>query len=231
MRRFEDTDRGGRTARGRIPRVVLVVGVAVAIIVLDAGAAMAQIVQSETENEPGTSETTQLVTSSTEVRRAVIGLMVLAFLAAIVLMAYWYKTGQEARERFRRRYGGRHAAGPTEIDALEPHDAWTVAHAPDLSVFAHPADVSPQPAYAAHADQSRSAYPVAAASPSARHHHAISDAGRHMPEAVPAASSPPMRSPREDVAHQSRPVWHTPAPHPEPEWSSPYPDENGFGRG
>ena len=93
------------------------------VIALDAPAAMAQIVQSDLESEPGTSETTQLVTSSTEVRRAVVGLIVVACVTAILTLLYWYKTGQQAKERHAKQFGGRHRAdtqGPVVVDANGP---------------------------------------------------------------------------------------------------------------
>lgn len=97
----------------------------------------AQIEQSEAESQPATSETTQLVTSSTEVRRAVVGLIALAGITAILTVLYWYKTGQQARERHQRQFGGRHRAdlhGPTVQDERGPwaNDAlnWNLEPAP-----------------------------------------------------------------------------------------------------
>ena len=83
----------------------------------------AQIEQSDAESQPSTSETTQLVTSSTEVRRAVVGLIALAGITAILTALYWYKTGQQARERHQRQFGGRHRAdlhGPVVQDDRGP---------------------------------------------------------------------------------------------------------------
>lgn len=85
----------------------------------------AQIEQSDAETQPATSETTQLVTSSTEVRRAVVGLIALAVITALLTALYWYKTGQQARERHQRQFGGRHRAdlhGPVVPDQRGP---WT----------------------------------------------------------------------------------------------------------
>lgn len=104
----------------------------------------AQIEQSEAESQPATSETSQLVTSSTEVRRAVVGLIALAGITALLTALYWYKTGQMARERHQRQFGGRHRAdlhgpvvqderGPWANDALnwnaEPQTVGTSAYA------------------------------------------------------------------------------------------------------
>ena len=83
----------------------------------------AQIEQSDSETQPATSETTQLVTSSTEVRRAVVGLIALAGITALLTALYWYKTGQQARERHQRQFGGRHRAdlhGPVVQDERGP---------------------------------------------------------------------------------------------------------------
>ncbi|MGI9623855.1 MAG: hypothetical protein ACR2PK_13540, partial [Acidimicrobiales bacterium] len=84
----------------------------IVVIFLDARPAMAQVVQSESDIEPSTSQTTQLVTSSTEVRRAVYGLLTIALVTLVATMLYWYKTGQQARKRHARQYGGRHSSDP-----------------------------------------------------------------------------------------------------------------------
>lgn len=80
------------------------------LVLFDAARAVAQLGQSEVGVDPGEAETLQLVTSSTEVRRAVIGLLALAFVLGVLGIVYWYKTGQLARERFARGYAGRHGA-------------------------------------------------------------------------------------------------------------------------
>ena len=124
----------------------------------------AQIEQSDAESQPATSETTQLVTSSTEVRRAVVGLIALAGITALLTVLYWYKTGQQARERHQRQFGGRHRAdlhGPVVQDERGPwaNDAlnWNV-ESPGVGVSAYPdgpggavalqerPDVQPEPA-------------------------------------------------------------------------------------
>lgn len=97
---------------------------AVAAVVAQATRAMAQIVQSEIDSEPGSSETTSLVTSNTEVRRAILGLLTLAFIAGVLGIIYWYKTGQQARERFARKYGGRHLAGQGRLDVVDERGHW-----------------------------------------------------------------------------------------------------------
>lgn len=97
---------------------------AVTYLLLDAPAAMAQVVQSDAQAQPGSSETTQLVTSSTEVRRAVIGLVVIAGVVGLITIFYWFKTGQQARERFARRYGGRHRAGQAGHELADEAGPW-----------------------------------------------------------------------------------------------------------
>ena len=132
----------------------------------------AQIEQSEAESQPATSETNQLVTSSTEVRRAVVGLIALAGVTALLTALYWYKTGQMAKERHQRQFGGRHRAdlygpvvqderGPWANDALnwntEPQAAGTSAYAdPPAGGVALQARPEPGPLAA---DQVASPYP------------------------------------------------------------------------
>jgi hypothetical protein len=101
-----------------------IVAAGIVLVLFDAPAAMAQIVQPEAEVQPGSTETTQLVTSSTEVRRAVLGLLVIAGVIGLVTILYWYKTGQQARRRFARRYGGRHLAGNGDHDVVDPDGGW-----------------------------------------------------------------------------------------------------------
>jgi type II secretory pathway component PulF len=78
-------------------------------ILFDAVPALAQLVESDVDAQPGVTQTTQLVTSSTEVRRAVVALLGIAAAAGLIFVLYWYKTGQQARQRFARQYAGRHA--------------------------------------------------------------------------------------------------------------------------
>tara|TARA_X000001036_G_scaffold148339_1_gene141009 strand:- start:160 stop:564 length:405 start_codon:yes stop_codon:yes gene_type:complete len=64
------------------------------------GLVFAQITESDKDYIPGENETSQLITSSFEVRRAVIALIVIAVVALFGLWYYWRKTGQWARARF-----------------------------------------------------------------------------------------------------------------------------------
>ena len=61
---------------------------------------LAQITESDKDFIPGENETSQLITSSFEVRRAVIALIVIAAVALVGLWYYWRRTGQWARTRF-----------------------------------------------------------------------------------------------------------------------------------
>ena len=61
---------------------------------------LAQITESDKDYIPGENETSQLITSSFEVRRAVIALIVIAAVALVGLWYYWRRTGQWARTRF-----------------------------------------------------------------------------------------------------------------------------------
>ena len=61
---------------------------------------LAQITESNKDYVPGENETSQLITSSFEVRRAVIALIVIAAVALVGLWYYWRRTGQWARTRF-----------------------------------------------------------------------------------------------------------------------------------
>jgi hypothetical protein len=119
-------------------RVLAGLAVAVGYVLVEAPAVMAQIVQSDAQAEPATSETTQLVTSNTEVRRAVLGLLVIAGVVGLVTILYWYKTGQQARDRFARLYSGRHLAGQGEHDVVDPRGHWATDAAHTPSTFAQP---------------------------------------------------------------------------------------------
>ena len=61
---------------------------------------LAQITESDKDYVPGENETSQLITSSFEVRRAVVALIVIAAVALVGLWYYWRRTGQWARTRF-----------------------------------------------------------------------------------------------------------------------------------
>ncbi|MFN3217549.1 MAG: hypothetical protein ACE367_13730 [Acidimicrobiales bacterium] len=77
-----------------------------------ASAAAAQVEQSDIGSQQGGLESSQLITSNAEVRRAVIGLLVIAGIAFLVFVVYWALTGRAAKARFAREFGGRHAVDP-----------------------------------------------------------------------------------------------------------------------
>lgn len=130
-------------------RTAAIVAGAAICLLFDASAALAQVVQSEIGGEPGSSETTQLVTSSTEVRRAVLGLLVIAGVVGLLTIVYWYKTGQQARQRFARRYGGRHLAGQGHHDLVDDRGPWGTDAAYLDQVEPQPHSAYGQPVYAA----------------------------------------------------------------------------------
>lgn len=90
-------------------RISVVTSLAATAIVTAAVPVAAQVEQSDIGSEQGGLETSQLITSSAEVRRAVIGLLIIAAVALIVFVVYWALTGRAARQRFSREFGGRHA--------------------------------------------------------------------------------------------------------------------------
>ena len=74
------------------------------VVVLVMTSAGAQAQDAETSAPAGpvaqpTVDEVRLVTSTTEVRRAVYGLFGVAAAMGVVTVAYWFKTGQAARER------------------------------------------------------------------------------------------------------------------------------------
>ena len=77
----------------------------VSIIISNAELALAQITESDIGYEPGSNETIQRITSTFEVKRAVIGLLIIAAIAGVIFFFYWYKTGQWARERHAQQFG------------------------------------------------------------------------------------------------------------------------------
>ncbi len=87
------------------------VAIATAAVALGAWAtsADAQVEQSDIGSQQGGLESTQLVTSNAEVRRAVVGLLVIAAVALVVFGIYWVLTGRAAKRRFAHEFGGRHA--------------------------------------------------------------------------------------------------------------------------
>mgnify|MGYP001313043988 FL=1 len=62
--------------------------------------AFAQISESEIGSETGLSQSISRLTSTFEVKRAVIGLLVIAAISVILFFFYWYKTAQMAKENY-----------------------------------------------------------------------------------------------------------------------------------
>lgn len=181
--------------RGLRRQVALAIAVTATTVLVDIPAAMAQIVESDIDAEPGTTETTQLVTSSTEVRRAVIGLLAVAALAGVLFIIYWYMTGQQARERYARQFGGRHAARSPQHGARRlPSDASRQ----------RPVAVDPR------------AHPGAAPQPHAPYPYPPQ---RHAPPMQPRpAPRPQMRpQPQAQPAGQPSALYPTPPPAPYPQ--------------
>ena len=62
--------------------------------------AFAQISESEIGSETGLNQSISRLTSTFEVKRAVIGLLVIAAISIIIFFFYWYKTAQLAKENY-----------------------------------------------------------------------------------------------------------------------------------
>ena len=63
-------------------------------------AASAQVNESEIGSETGLNQSISRLTSTFEVKRAVIGLLVIAAISVILFFFYWYKTAQMAKENY-----------------------------------------------------------------------------------------------------------------------------------
>ena len=64
------------------------------------GSAFAQVSESDIGSETGLNESISRLTSTFEVKRAVIGLLVIAAISIIIFFLYWYKTAQLAKENY-----------------------------------------------------------------------------------------------------------------------------------
>lgn len=93
----------------RLVNRVCVTAFVVAATLSTSVAAGAQVEQSDIGSQQGGLESSQLITSNAEVRRAVIGLLAIAGIAFVVFVLYWALTGRAAKARFAREFGGRHA--------------------------------------------------------------------------------------------------------------------------
>ena len=63
-------------------------------------AASAQVNESEIGSETGLNQSISRLTSTFEVKRAVIGLLVIAAISIIIFFLYWYKTAQLAKQNY-----------------------------------------------------------------------------------------------------------------------------------
>ena len=64
------------------------------------GSAFAQVSESDIGSETGINESISRLTSTFEVKRAVIGLLIIAAISVILFFFYWYKTAQMAKENY-----------------------------------------------------------------------------------------------------------------------------------
>ena len=64
--------------------------------ILFCGHAYAQVSESDIGSESGVNESISRLTSTFEVKRAVIGLLIIAAISVIVFFFYWYKSAQMA---------------------------------------------------------------------------------------------------------------------------------------
>ena len=62
--------------------------------------AFAQVSESDIGSETGVKESISRLTSTFEVKRAVIGLLIIAAISVILFFFYWYKTAQMAKEKY-----------------------------------------------------------------------------------------------------------------------------------
>lgn len=62
--------------------------------------AFAQVSESDIGSETGINESISRLTSTFEVKRAVIGLLIIAAISVILFFFYWYKTAQMAKEKY-----------------------------------------------------------------------------------------------------------------------------------
>ena len=62
--------------------------------------AFAQVSESDIGSETGLNESISRLTSTFEVKRAVIGLLIIAAITFVLFFFYWYKTAQMAKENY-----------------------------------------------------------------------------------------------------------------------------------
>jgi len=90
--------------------------------------AFAQVSESDIGSETGLNESISRLTSTFEVKRAVIGLLIVAAISVILFFFYWYKTAQMAKESYVRELQSK----VTLTKAANQQDAkssWTISEA------------------------------------------------------------------------------------------------------
>ena len=96
--------------------------------VIISSSAFAQVSESDIGSETGLNESISRLTSTFEVKRAVIGLLIIAAISIILFFFYWYKTAQMAKENYVRDL----QSTVTLPKAAKQHDAkssWAVSEA------------------------------------------------------------------------------------------------------
>tara|TARA_Y100001970_G_scaffold41901_1_gene52060 strand:- start:2947 stop:3354 length:408 start_codon:yes stop_codon:yes gene_type:complete len=68
--------------------------------VIFCNSAFAQVSESDIGSETGFNDSISRLTSTFEVKRAVIGLLIIAAISVILFFFYWYKTAQLAKENY-----------------------------------------------------------------------------------------------------------------------------------
>ena len=68
--------------------------------VIFCSSAFAQVSESDIGSETGLNESISRLTSTFEVKRAVIGLLIIAAISVILFFFYWYTTAQMAKENY-----------------------------------------------------------------------------------------------------------------------------------
>ena len=69
--------------------IITALSLGVLFVITKAVNALAQITESDIDSQPGSNETIQRITSTFEVKRAVIGLLIIAAIAGITFFFYW----------------------------------------------------------------------------------------------------------------------------------------------
>ena len=90
--------------------------------------AFAQISESEIGSETGLSKSISRLTSTFEVKRAVIGLLIIAAISVILFFFYWYKTAQMAKENYVRDLQST-VTLPKAANQLGAKSSWAVSEA------------------------------------------------------------------------------------------------------